>query len=150
MSTVFECLLLEKSTLFTGSWLGSAYTVLAVQEPISSDSISTGSWFGSANTWGTDSSLVGTLAKSLQTGSWGGVVNTWGVRTLVTESYDRDDVTSDEFPIVNQSVGAGDWDPFPLPEPPAEPELPQRDVTRYRKTYSSQRHQVQRIRIVRK
>lgn len=109
----------------------------------------TGSWGGLANTWGGDSTASGSYENSVTTGSWYGLDNTYGVSQVLSETYDRS-VISDENPVANQSIGSGEWDFFPIPESPPEPELPERDTTRYRKSYSSQRHQPRRIRYIKR
>lgn len=83
-------------------------------------------------------------------GTWEGLANTYGADITVTESYDCFTVTTEGNPSPNQSVGGGEWDPFPIPPELPNPETPERDVTRYRKGYSSQRMQVQRIRYSRR
>jgi len=110
--------------------------------------ITTGSWYGLGNTWGSVI-LSASLDQSFAKGDWKGIDYSYGTYLIPSESYDRFNVIDDEHPYVNQSIAPGLWDPFPIPSPPPEPVLPPRDMTRYRKTYSSQRHQVQRIRIVR-
>jgi hypothetical protein len=51
---------------------------------------------------------------------------------------------------VNQGVGPWAWDPFPVPPAEEDVALPERDITSYRKAYSSQRLIPQRIRLVKR
>lgn len=157
---MFELTALEVSSVFTGSLLPASHTLNIPQPNIfqaGTNSMSTGSWFGLNNTWGVSTTIIDAISSSMtasiKPGFWASAQNpyiSWGINVLPTESIDRTDTVDDAHPLVGQSVGPGEWDPFPIPEAPPAPTLPQRDVTRYRKTYSSQRHQVQRIRIVRK
>jgi hypothetical protein len=156
-SVVFELTALEVNATFTGSMLSNGGTLGVGQNAFQfgTNSLSTGSWFGLDNTWGVSTTIVdaisGSMTASLKPGIWASAQqpdHSWGVLNLVTESHDRFDVTSDQFPEVDQGVGPGEWNPFPIPPEEVPPELPQRDTTRFRKSYSSQRHQPKRIRLV--
>lgn len=139
-------------TAFTGSQFpqGNSNSVAVTQALIPNTSISTGSWPGLGNTWGASNLLTGTLVapNSLTEGHWWGIDISWGTYQIPTESIDRTDVTSNLNPFPDQGLAEGDWDPFPIPILPPVPVLPPRDLTRYRKAYSAQRHQPIRIRLV--
>lgn len=150
MSTFFELTTVEVNSTYTGSMWGNAHTLgAATTTPIVNDSFHTGSWFGLGNTWGAIVSSLSGSAPSFTEGRWWGIDYSWGTYHIPTESIDRTDTTSNTFPIVDQGLAAGDWNPFPLPEVPPSPTLPPRDLTRYKKAYSSSRHQPVRIRLVR-
>lgn len=150
MSVMLELLGLGVNSTYTGSVYWSAYTSGATPnqtEPGQVSSMSTGSWLGLDNTWGS-TPLNQNLTASLSEGIWGGIDYSWGTYHIPTESFDRSDVTSNAFPLVDQGISPGDWDPFPIPVPPPAPPLPPRDLTRYKKAYSFSRHQPVRIRLV--
>jgi hypothetical protein len=160
MGYIVELTAIEVNCTYTGSWYPSANSETAAYDFPSNDSegFYTGSWWGLDNTWGATDATLNQISGSninsvsLQTGSWKDPASpdhSWGVMLLPTESLDRNDVTSNQFPIVDQSVAAGAWDPFPIPVPPPTPTLPPRDLTRYRKAYSFGRNQPVRIRLVR-
>lgn len=113
----------------------------------SSGDAATGSWGYVANSWGFDLVLSESIDQ-VATGTWGGIDYSWGLHTLPSESIDRFTLTNNDNPSVNQGIGLGEWDPFPIPPAPPEEPTKERDVTRYRKAYSSQRHQPQRIRYI--
>jgi hypothetical protein len=147
MASIVELTTSETNTFITGAWYPSANSnsMLALDYTVSS--WQTGSWGGLMNTFGANSGVdIGTL----ESGSWGGLMNTWGAHEILSESQDRTSAVSDQNPTTNQGVGSGEWDVFPAPPEEPEPELPQRDLTRFKKTYSSQRHQPQRVRLVRR
>jgi len=131
------------TSFYTGSWYPYANTAGATAN-VTVPSTMTGSWSGLANTWGGN---VVTSSLSTSTGSWQGNAYSWGVTTTVNENHDRFTVTGPGSPNVDQGIGPGAWDPFPIPETPAEAPLPVRDVTRFRKSYSSQRMQPRSIRV---
>ena len=143
---------LSSPTAFTGSIYPQADSAgVQVTAPLQPNpSYSTGSWPGLGNTWGASTLLTAslTVTESLGSGHWWGIDVSWGTYMIVTESFDREDTVSNMFPFTDQGLADGDWDPFPIPPPPPTPELPQRDTTRYRKSYSSQRHQPKRIRLI--
>jgi hypothetical protein len=159
MSVMYEITGLENNPTLTGSLLASANSFGASQnyyDQTKTNSISTGSWIGLANTWGTSTQVVTAISASGNPGDdlglWSGAAHpntTWGLAFPLTESIERFKTITDATPEIDQGVGPGEWDPFPIPEPPVEPELPQRDVTRFKKSYSSQRMQPKRIRLVR-
>jgi hypothetical protein len=150
VSTFFELTTLEVNSTYTGSMYASAHTLgTAPVAAITNDSLHTGSWFGLANTWGAIAAPSSSFAASLSEGIWHGIDYSWGTYHIPTESIDRSDVTSNMFPLVDQGVSIGDWNPFPVPEAPPAPVLPPRDLTRFKKAYSSSRHQPVRIRLVR-
>lgn len=151
MPKIFSHVIHESNDPMTGSGI-MAPVASPVQHIVSGAAgtvISTGSWYYFSNTWGVDSSTTGSL-DHIASGSWGGVDNSWGVTTLPTESYDRFSPVSDTNPSPGQSIGTGEWDPFPLPPPEPEERLAQRDTTRYRKAYSSQRLQPRRVRLIKR
>lgn len=119
-----------------------------VVEEAGSDT-TTGSWGYVANSWGFDLTMSGNIDQ-VTTGTWGGIDYSWGLHTLPTESMDRFSLTSDANPSVNQGIGGGEWDFFPLPPPVPEEKMSERDTTRYRKAYSSQRYQPRRIRYIKR
>ncbi len=135
--------LTSTTSLYTGSWYPYANTAGASAN-VTVPSVMTGSWGGLANTWG---GSVVTSSLATPTGSWQGNAYSWGMTTTVTESHDRFTVTGQGAPNVDQGIGPGAWDPFPIPEAAAEEPPPVRDVTRFRKSYSSQRMQPRPIRI---
>lgn len=149
MGNVYELTSLGPTT-FTGSVYANANSAgtTYVASISSSSLLSTGSWYGLANTWG-GFDMSTTLTGSTTTGSWGGVAYSQGVSTIASESYDRFSTIANGTPSVNQGVGPGAWNPFPAPEAPPAGSQATRDVTRYRKTYSSQRMQPRPVRIVR-
>ena len=161
MGTVFELTTLEVNCMFTGALYpyggsGTDFVPQVVLPVASEQTINTGSWEGCGNTWGITTSIIDTLSssmsQSIEMGIWASATepdHSWGVLALPTESIDRSNTTSDLNPSINQSMGPGDWNPFPIPPSVAAPSLPPRDLTRYRKAYSSQRLQPNRIRLVR-
>lgn len=154
MPAIFELTALEFNTFYTGSFYPGAGSVGAALNPTGSDSISTGSWLGNDNTWGVDNSVVSASISSVSmltgSGHWWGIEYSWGTGLITSESRDRSNTVSDEFPFIDQGVGPGDWNPFPVPEGTSAPIEPIRDTTRYRKSYSSSRNQPVRIRIIRR
>lgn len=146
MPVMYELFLQE--TVTTGSVYPNATSAGVVSLETHARTVTTGSWMGVGNSQGAQT-LDATLTSTVETGLWKGVSYTQGVTEYFSESIDRGSI-SDEDPVANQSIGAGDWDPFPTPEIVEAPELPQRDTTRYRKAYSSQRNQPQRVRIIRR
>ena len=150
MPLIFSHTINEVNDPMTGSAAAPAAlapTPLVIDR--ASGDTTTGSWYYVGNSWGFDLTLSGNL-DAVATGSWGGIDYSWGLHTLPTESIDRFTLTSDDNPSLNQGIGAGEWDPFPLPPEPPEEKMSERDITRYRKAYSSQRHQPRRIRYVRR
>lgn len=151
MSTFFELSALDTDTVFTGSLVfggGTNGAVPVVTDPsVQLSSLQTGSWLGLQNTFG--AMTLNTLSGSLTGGHWWGIDYSWGTYHIPSESYDRTDTTSNLFPYPDQGLSPGDWNPFPVPVAPPEPVLPPRDLTRYRKAYSSVRHQPVRVRLVR-
>lgn len=154
MPVMFEMTDLNSSQVFhTGSVYTSAHIGAAVQG-MHIVAMATASWHGLASTWGVDTGAVDQLISSsggvINAGVWQGIAYSYDVVPLPTESIDRFSFTNEANPSVNQGVSAGEWEPFPPPPSPPEPEAKVRDITRYTKTYSSQRLQVQRIRYTRK
>lgn len=147
MGKIVELTAAETNTFITGAWYPNAIANGMTVVSYSLSSWQTGSWGGLANTWGADSS---SLTSSLESGKWGGLANTWGATSISSESIDRTTETSSQNPSPNQGVGAGDWDAFPALPVEVEAPLPQRDVTRFRKSYSSQRSQPKRVRLIRR
>jgi hypothetical protein len=137
-------------TLFTGSMYqqGDSAGAMVTAPLQGANNLQTGSWPGLGNTWGATALLTGTLTGSLSEGTWWGIDYSWGTYLIPTESFDRTDPTSNQFPFPDQGLGEGDWNPFPIPPSPPEPILPTRDLTRYKKSYSASRHQPVRIRLV--
>lgn len=134
------------TSFYTGSRYTYANTAGGTTVSTSAAAL-TGSWSGLANTWGGFDMRTILSASQAPTGSWQGNAYSWGMTTTVTESNDRFTVTGQGAPNVDQGIGPGAWSPFPTPEVPAEEPPPVRDVTRYRKSYSSQRMQPRPIRI---
>lgn len=151
---MFELGELNVSTYYTGSVYMPMHLGAAPSQGAIGTGVGTGSWQGLAATWGVDDEAVNLLASSsggvVNLGTWNGIAYSYALNTTPTESIDRFSLTNDANPSINQSVGIGEWDPFPLPPEPPEPPTKIRDITRYVKTYSSQRLQVQRIRYTRK
>jgi len=147
MGTIFD-LTSAASSFSTGSWYPYANTAGQVSVTANEPEM-TGSWGGLANTWGGIDMRTVSSSSLAVTGSWKGDAYSWGTKTTLSESNDRFALTSNSAPNVDQGVGPGLWDPFPTPQPPPAPPPPDRDVTRYRKTYSSQRMQPRPIRLVR-
>jgi hypothetical protein len=150
MSVFYELFALEENVFYTGSFSPPAdHAGNGGLNVMPGQSMQTGSWYGLANTWGATNTLSTNLSSSLMPGHWWGIDVSWGTYHIPTESIDRNDVISNAFPHPDQGLAMGDWDPFPIPPPPPVPVLPPRDLTRYRKAYSSQRSQPVRIRLVR-
>lgn len=148
MSNMYELTLAEVNTFTTGSFFPNANSCnVTTVTPVSMSN--TGSWGGLANTQNSYT-VSSSYVLTSESGSWGGLASTQGTSLIVTESYDRDNPTDSSHPFTNQSMGAGAWDPFPIPETPPEPDLPQRDTTRFRKAYSSQRAQPKRFRLIKR
>lgn len=141
--------LYESNDPVTGSLLSSADTIVAVVVT-GSVVITTGSWYNLANTWGGNSTMSGSFETAIVTGSWYGIDYSYGVRTMPTESIDRFTLTDEANPSINQGVGAGEWDPFPIIAVPPAESPPERDTTRFRKSYSSQRLQPRRVRYIKR
>lgn len=149
MPGVYE--MLVGSSFYTGSLYSAANNGAGEDVAISSNSISTGSWGGLGNSWGASSDdLSGSLSNTMQTGVWGGLATTWGAVTIVTESTDRTQLIDSTHPNPSQGLALGEWDPFPIPPLDEEIQLPERDTTRFRKSYSSQRNTPQRLRLIKR
>ncbi len=161
MGTMYEMTTLELNCTFTGSMYsyggaGANFLPSVTLPPDGHQTLETGSWEGCGNTWGISTTVIDTLSasmsQSIEMGTWQSATqpdHSWGVLALPTESINRSVSISDTSPSVNQSIGPGDWNPFPIPPSSVGPALPPRDLTRYRKAYSSQRLQPNRIRLVR-
>lgn len=151
MPIMFELTELNTSTFHTGTIYSPAGSQAASLAETATG-FHAGSWHGLANTWGVDTvvadSLVSASAGVISMGAWHGIAYSYGIETVVTESSDRFSVTSEQNPSPNQGITLGEWDHFPIPPPPPKPQLPERDQTRYRKTYSGHRVQPRRIRYI--
>lgn len=134
------------NALHTGSLFSIAGAAGTVSVVVAIGNV-TGSWGGIAHSWGVNE-VTGSLSPTA-TGSWGGVSYSHGTEETQPENIDRSTVTSDGNPSTNQGVSPGSWSPFPAPAPVEQPVLRQRDITRFRKSYSSQRLQPRPIRIIR-
>ena len=132
--------LTSTTSLYTGSWYPYANTAGSTFVNTMQPEL-TGSWGGLASTWGAVEVLAAASASLQASGSWKGVAYSLATTVLASASFDRDTTTKVGSANVNQSLGQAGWDPFPIPT--VEPEEPpaQRDVTRFRKSYSSQRMQ---------
>lgn len=153
MSNVTELTTASTNTYLTGAWLPTAnsvgVTINAIPTFMSVPNFQTGSWEGLGNTQNVIEISTGSV-HYWHEGTWKGVDYSDGIIEVLTENHDRFVAISENDPMANQGFSAAAWDPFPTPPVPVEPEIPQRDTTRYRKTYSSQRRQPQRIRLIKK
>lgn len=145
---------LFSGTLQQGSAMNGPLGATFVSNLSDSTAFQSASWQGNGNTWGASlfdvaQILSGSYTGSLATGHWWGIDTSWATYQLLSESRDRTDVFSNLVTEIDQGIGPGDWNPFPIPLNPVAPELPPRDLTRYRKAYSFGRNQPVRIRLVR-
>jgi hypothetical protein len=147
MGTVYD--LTTTTSYYSGSLYFGGNTVGPAIVDVSVSAQLTGSRIGTASSWAAIDVLAASSVSLVASGTWQGVAYSQGVRVPVTESYDRFTTTGQGSPNVNQSLGEAAWDPFPIPPPPPVPPAPQRDLTRFRKAYSSQRMQPRPVRLSR-
>lgn len=131
-------------------WAGSLGVPL-VSLGSASLGISTGSWPGNANTaamYDSTSILIGS-GSGVASGSLLGNANTQNTYLIPDDVHWNSPISTDN-PETIQSADLVGWNFFPTPTPLLTVVTVSRDMTRFKKTYSSQRQQVRRIRIIKR
>ena len=146
-STFFGPADLPSSGSFEG--VGDSQNVFEIRDFTALDAEVFGAWSGAGFNYGALVVLTGT-ESSFQLGNWYGADNNWGANGASLENHVKDQVTSDSNPNGNEGINMGDYNPFPIPEPPLDPPEKIRDATRFRKGYSFARNQPVRIRVFRR